>query len=167
MNPRSFMYTSLKCIIFSCALLQLPISKASFRCICVFTAYVNIYAYTQFPDHTGSFYGCSLHLHFFSLHTFTPHFLLNKKSKPDIFIFLSSFRTSCLRKIGAEMRIEYFFGLKSFSRCLSSCMSLICLSDHSVGVSWLLECAGTRENWSQFFLLLLPTWTTRGKSCKV
>lgn len=135
-------------------------------CICIFTAYVNVCAYMQFPNHTGSFYECSLHLHFLFPLSLLISFL-TKNGNPTFFISPSHFRTSCLRKITAETRKGYFFGFKSFNRCLSSCMSLICLSDLSDGVSWLLSCAGTEENWIQFFPLLLSTWTTRGKSCKV
>lgn len=86
MNLSSFRYRSLKYIISLYALSQLYIYKISLKWIYIFTAYANICAYTQFPNHTGCFYGCFLHLYFISLPTFTSHFLLNKECKPSCFL---------------------------------------------------------------------------------
>lgn len=170
MNPWSFRLTSLKCIISLRVSSQLHIYNVSFRYIYVFTAYVNICTYMQFLNHAGSFLVCSLHLYFLSLFAFTSHFLLNLKiCNPDIFFFiiLSCSRASCFRKIMAEVRKWCFFGLKIFSRCRSNCMPLICFSVLSGGVLWLLGCAGTGENWVQLFPLLLSTWMSWDKPCKV
>lgn len=84
-----------------------------------------------------------------SLCLHTPHFLLNKEYKLNFLIILSHFGASYPRKIIAEMRKGYLFGLKSFNRCLSSCMSLICLSDLSI-------VTGLCQNWGKLGSFLSP-----------